>query len=96
MNQSVEQQVECATCTWDKFCIKPPNMTKDEVERNIKEAGDKGKEKGKPNEDIFGSLMGAMMFSGKDKECHACPTFINRLRQSPDLSNNIKRIMKEC
>ncbi len=94
MNQ-VEQQVECQTCQWNKACIDPPSMTKEEVEAKMAESKpsqDADKESGEKS--IMGSLMSAMFFGSKDRECHVCPVFAERLRSGPELSNQIKEIMK--
>lgn len=49
----------------------------------------------KTSEDkLFSGLLSAMMFAGKDRECPACPIFIEKLRESPDLSDSIKKMMK--
>jgi len=30
----------CSTCPWDRFCIEPPTMTKDDVSKKMKEMSD--------------------------------------------------------
>jgi len=79
--------MSCKSCPWHKFCIEPPSMTEEEIKEKLEEIKEESK-------DPFASLMGAMMFGGKDQECSACPIFIQRLRTSPKLSEKIKEIMQ--
>ena len=97
MNTKVEQQVECSTCPWDKFCIQPPSMTEEQVEAEIKkDRGGNDPEDPKAREGaMIGGIMSALMFAGKDRECRACTTFITKLREGPELSNRIRAIMQE-
>lgn len=88
----VERQIECSTCPWNKNCIEPPSMTKEDVEKTVEEMEEKG---GSKEGKLMSGLMSALVFVGKDKECHACPVFIEKLRQSPELSMKIKEIMKQ-
>lgn len=94
MNKT-EAQVQCVTCQWNKYCIEPPSMTKEEVEEKL----NKSKEEVIPEEGGTGKLLGGLMttlfFSGKDLECKVCPVFAQQLRESPELSQKIKDIMKK-
>lgn len=86
----VEMQMECSTCQWNKNCIEPPMLSKEEIEKMIREKTDvEDAEKS-----MFGGLMTAMMFAGKDQECRVCPVFAKKLAESPELSDRIKEIMK--
>jgi len=88
----IEQQIECKTCQWNKLCIEPPTMTKEEVEEKTKPPeltkDDKGEGK------LMGSMMSALFFAGRDKECTACSVFIDKLRSEPELSTKIKELMQ--
>jgi len=77
----------CKDCPWHKMCIEPPSMTEEEIKQKL---GDLEKEA----KDPFASLMGAMIFGGKDRECLACPIFTQRLQESPKLAQKIKEIMQ--
>ena len=93
MNQQLENQVECTTCTWNKMCVNQPTMTKEQMEEKIK-LPDKESGEGKEEKGIFGGLLNVMMFAGKDTECRCCPVFISRLSQGPELTQKIKDIMR--
>lgn len=91
----MEQQVECATCPWNRNCIEPPVMTKEEVESKLEENRPKaGMDEKDAEGSLISGLMGAMFFSGKDREAIVCPVFANALRSGPEISQHIKAIMK--
>lgn len=90
----VEQQVECVNCTWDKLCIKLPSMTEEEVEAKMKPPELAEADMDKAEAKVVSGVMMAIFYGGKDRECPACPVFIEKLRERPDLSNKIKEIMK--
>lgn len=92
----VEQQLSCAACPWNKHCIEPPRMTAEEVEMKIGlDVDNEPISKEKSTGVLFSSLMSAMVYAGRDKEAPVCPVFANKLRESPELSQRIKDIMKE-
>jgi hypothetical protein len=80
---------KCRICGWNTLCVSPPAMTPEEVEEQIDRTMPEGPE------DMVGSLMSALFFGGMDKKCAVCETFSSRLRASPKLSQEIKRLMVE-
>lgn len=91
MNEpEIKNQVECATCPWNRNCIEPPTMTADDVKGVI----EKQEEGNSSEKRMVGGILATMVFGGKDTECRACPIFIERLRQGPELSGRVKEIMK--
>ena len=46
--ESVASQIECTSCPWNKNCIEPPPMTREEIEAKIKEP-DKSENLDKPD-----------------------------------------------
>lgn len=90
---TIEQQVNCSTCTWNKFCITPPVMTKAEVDATLKKDLDKAKDK-EGDGGLLGAMLGGMLLAGKDTECHVCPVFAAKLRETAELSTKIKELMK--
>ena len=89
--ERLEQQVECSSCNWNKQCILPPSMTREEVEAKINEA--KEPEDGSPP-NAFKAMMLVSIFGTKDMEAHVCPVFADELRKSAEMSNEIKELMK--
>jgi hypothetical protein len=67
-------------------------MTPEEVHEQVLKPTD-GEDAEK--KDAMGMMLKVMLFAGRATNCPACPVFINRLRQGPELSNLIKQIMRE-
>ena len=94
MNE-VETLVTCKDCQWDKVCLSPPSLTKEEVDKRIEESTERGESKGKDT-NMLGGLMAVMMLGGRDTDCKVCPIFANKLRSGPEMSAKIKEWMKEA
>lgn len=93
ISEEIEITANCKTCMWNQFCIKPPTMTRDEVEKNFEKLR-RDIEKDLPREDAgIAMLMGIMMISGKDRNCPVCPGFARRMKE-PILSQKIKELMQ--
>ena len=91
----------CATCPWDRYCISPPQMTRDEVQSRMKEAEAKDlvKEKageGKSSGVPINTILNLVTFASKDLEAMVCPVFALRLRGSDGRSivDGLKANMK--
>jgi hypothetical protein len=78
----------CRTCPWDRLCITPPEMSRAEIERKMKESEDLLKA---PKPDgtkdngvgqIVGSLMTSMLYNGKDTQAQVCPVLVVRMKSS--------------
>ena len=87
----VEPALICSTCPWDRFCITPPSMTREDVDRQLEEskrsdedAIAKSKAEGKDAGlgGIMGTLLTSMMVSGKDTQAQVCPVLVARMRGS--------------
>ena len=101
-----EQQVNCTTCTWNKQCIEPPTMTREEIEAKIDgekllpepdslaSAEEREEWEKNSNKSLIGGLMSVMMFSGRDTECRVCPVLAEKLREGPAIPAIIKEYMK--
>lgn len=73
----------CMTCPWDRFCITPPSMSREEIDRQIEEAGRKDDEKGAQDGGKsmpVATLMTALMFAGRDTQAQLCPVLAMRLK----------------
>jgi hypothetical protein len=84
-----DPQMLCATCPWDRFCITPPSMTRDEIDAEQEKARRKDEdaraEKQAKGEDPgmpMGMLMTAVMLGGKDTAATVCPVVAMRMRTS--------------
>jgi hypothetical protein len=99
LERGVTPEQLCMTCPWDRYCVNPPEMTKSEIDKKLKEALDKDEErvqgdhsKGMP----ITSLMTAIVLGGKDHSANICPVFALRLRDTHgrELVDGIKATMQ--
>lgn len=89
LQAGAEPEMLCMTCPWDRFCITPPTMTREDIEEQLEDAKRKdaeaveaakaaGKDPGMP----VGILVHALAVGGKDTSCQVCPVFALRLRSN--------------
>ena len=83
-----DPQMLCATCPWDRLCISPPSMTRQDIEKQQKEAEVKDKQhaaeaKARGESSMpFGTLLTVMTLSGRDIAADVCPVVAMRMRSS--------------
>lgn len=85
----VEPSLICSTCPWDRFCIAPPEMSAQDIEREMqkstaqdKELIEQAKANGSaPAFPILG-IMSALTTAGRDVLGPMCPVFSVRLKSS--------------
>lgn len=103
LSAGADPEMICMTCPWDRFCITPPTMTKSEIDKQIEESKEKDRldsekraAEGKESSMPIGTLMTALMVSGKDTSAQICPVFALRLRSSDGqaIVADIRRHMK--
>jgi hypothetical protein len=89
LSQGADPAMLCATCPWDRTCLTPPSMTKSEIDQKIDEFSRKDDEEmakaraeGGQQSMPVATLLGALMFGGKDTAAQICPVFALRLRSS--------------
>lgn len=77
----------CTTCPWDRNCVSPPTMTRDEVDAHLAAAARDDEAKaaaaqlmGEPPPMPAGTLMTAIAVGGRDVMGQLCPVFALRLR----------------
>lgn len=87
LERGAEPEMLCATCPWDRYCITPPSMTKEQIEAEKAKAAEKDAEdarekraRGEKPDTGWGAVMTALIFSGKDSQATICPVLSVRLR----------------
>lgn len=102
LQQGADPEMLCSTCPWDRHCITPPSMTSEDIEREQakmkrqdEETAAKMRAEGKDGGMPMGSLLGALMYAGKDTQAGVCPVFSARLRSSEGrmLADLLKKTM---
>lgn len=71
----------CATCPWDRTCIKPPAMTTGDVEDAL-DPDNIMSETGDGEGFMFAAMVKVMTFVGRDTSAPVCPVLVDRLRSS--------------
>lgn len=90
MQNSDEALPECKLCGWEKFCLQPPIITEEEQKAKIEQLENHED----PEKSFMGSLVGTVLLGGRATECPACSVFIQKLRKSSELAQQIKQIMQ--
>ena len=85
--------VQCRECPWYKSCIMPMRFTAEDIRRqmessmpgvNIPQQADLGLQ----------NLLSNMATAAQNSLLEGCPIFIERLRSSPKLAQQMKEIMQ--
>lgn len=94
----------CVTCPWDRTCISPPAMTSAEVQSKMDQALNEDRQRaaqaraaGESPGIPAGSLLTALIHSGRDVMGEFCPVFALRLRSGDGrrIADSLKASMQE-
>ncbi len=84
--------IQCKECPWYKACIMPMRFTAEDIRRQLAQT---------PGTDIsqqadlgIQSLISSMATAAQNSLLEGCPVLIYRLRQSPRLAQQIKKMMQ--
>ncbi len=98
LDKGTPAELLCATCPWDRLCVSPPSMTKQDVDRAIAEAEAKDKAKDPAESKMpVSMLLTVMTLGGRDTTGALCPVFALRLR-GPDgrqVADGIRSLMRD-
>jgi len=84
--------VQCKECPWYKSCVMPMRFTAEDIRRqlesqapgtNISQQADLG----------IQNLISSMATAAQNSLLEGCPIFIERLRSSPRLAQQVKEMM---
>lgn len=88
----------CATCPWDRLCIKPPAMSKADVEKRVDEAKARDMRQDPEGKEMpMGTLLATIVYAGRSSQGEMCPVFALRMR-SPEgrkLADTIRSSMQQ-
>ncbi|MFC2039230.1 hypothetical protein ACFLST_00335 [Chloroflexota bacterium] len=85
--------VECKECPWYKSCVLPVKLSLEDMRRQL-ESTMPGTEFRSTEQYGIQQLLGGLAAAAQNSLLEGCPIFINRLRQSPELMETIKRMMR--
>ena len=87
--KGTEPAMLCATCPWDRNCLKPPSMSTAEVSKVIDEAASQDEARmlaarasGQSVPMPAVTIMTAAVYGGRDTALEACPVLAIRLRSA--------------
>jgi len=85
--------VQCRTCSWYKNCAQPIRVTENDLKKQIESSIGAASNTGIP----FGvsELLSSMAMAAQNSLLEGCPVFIERLRSSPKLAEQVKKLMKD-
>ena len=85
--------VQCKECPWYKSCAVPMRFTAEDIRRQL-ESSAPGMNTS-PQVDIsMQNLLSSMATAAQNSLLEGCPIFIDRLRNSPELAQRIKEMMR--
>jgi len=85
--------LECRECPWYKSCIMPMRFGADDLMREMGQMTP-GTGSGQPGDQEFRNLMMNMASVAQNVLLEGCPIFVRRLKSSPKLVEQIKKLMQ--
>lgn len=87
----------CATCPWDRLCVTPPAVSRQEIDRHLADAEQKDRVRDPHGVGLpVHTIMTAVAYGGRDQMGALCPVFALRLH-SPDgreLADGVRTLMR--
>jgi hypothetical protein len=85
--------IQCKECPWYKSCVIPMRFTAEDLRRQL-ETQIPGAGASMPNDAGLQNLLSSMATSAQNSLLEGCPIFIERLRNSQELAQQLKKIMQ--
>ncbi len=85
--------VQCKECPWYKSCVMPMRFTAEDLRRQL-ESQIPGASASMPSDAGLHNLLSGMATSAQNSLLEGCPIFIERLRNSQELAQKIKKLMQ--
>lgn len=84
--------IQCKTCPWYKQCVLPMRLSEEEIRKQIESALPGATA---PGQYGMQQLLSSLAAAVENSLLEGCPIFINRLRASPKLAEQIKKLMQD-
>ncbi len=85
--------VQCKECPWYKSCVTPMRFSAEDLRRQL-ESTAQGLSQGTAPDLGLQNLLSGMASAAQNSLLEACPVFIERLRASPKLAQQLKQAMQ--
>ena len=86
--------VQCKSCPWYKSCVLPVKVTEDDLRKQL-EATMQGTAGAGSAPYGMQQLLSGLAAAAENSILEGCPVFISRLRASPKLAEQIKKLMQD-
>ena len=86
--------MQCKECPWYKTCIMPMRFTAEDIRRQLAQTPGADTDISQPADLGIQNLISSMATAAQNSLLEGCPVLIARLRQSPSLAQQIKKIMQ--
>ena len=84
---------QCKECPWYKSCVSPMRFTAEDLRRQL-ESSAPGMDASQQADLNMQNLLSGMATAAQNSLLEGCPVFIGRLRNSPELAQRIKEMMR--
>ena len=84
--------VQCKECPLYKACVVPMKFTTEDIRRQLEQAAP-GANVPEQMDSVTQNLLSSMATAAQNSLLEGCPVFIQRLRSSPQLAQQLKQIM---
>lgn len=84
--------IECKECPWYKACVMPMRFGAEELMREMRQMTGASFDQTKEQE--FRNLLVNMASAAQNVLLEGCPVFIRRLKSSPKLAEQLKKLMQ--
>jgi hypothetical protein len=84
--------IECKECPWYKACVMPMRFGAEELMREMHQVTGASLDQTKEQE--FRNLLVNMASVAQNVLLEGCPIFVRRLRSSPKLAEQLKKLMQ--
>ena len=85
--------IQCKECPWYKNCVTPMRFTTEDLKRQI-DAQANLLGQASPMDSTTQGMLSGMAMAAQNSLLESCPVFIDRLRNNPELSLRLKKLMQ--
>jgi hypothetical protein len=86
--------VQCKACPWYKSCVLPVKLTEDDIKKQL-ETSMRGTIAAGDTQYGMQQLLSGLAAAAENSILEGCSVFINRLRSSPKLAEQLKKLMQD-
>ena len=85
--------VQCNECPWYKACAMPMRFTAEDIRRQLESSAPEVDNSPQVNLGMQ-NLLSSMATAAQNSLLEGCPVFIRRLKSSPKLAQQLKKLMQ--